>query len=111
MAGSTYHRPAGSFPLPWARFEEKLGYLFRELVVTHYVQVCQNVGAEVGKRWEFEQSLRGNLHTRPTTKAELTKWRKYLDFEEKADDFDRISFLFERCLEEFWLRYVRWMYD
>jgi len=89
----------------------------RELVVTHYVQVCQNVGAEVGKRWEFEQSLRGYFHAKPTTKAELTKWRKYLDFEEKAGDFDRISFLYERCLvtnalyEEFWLRYARWMYD
>ena len=47
--------------------------------------------------------------------GQLTNWRKYLDFEESEGDYNRIAFLYERCLvaaahyDEFWLRYARWM--
>jgi pre-mRNA-processing factor 39 len=89
----------------------------RELVLAHYVQVCQNVSVQVTKCWEFEQHLRPFFQAKPNTKAELAHWRKYLEFEEKGGDFERITFLYERCLvtcalyEEFWLRFARWMYD
>jgi len=77
-------------------------------------QQCQN---EVGTRWTYEQEIkRPYFHVTELDDAQLTNWRKYLDFEEAKGDYTRIVFLYERCIvaaayyDEFWVRYARWMY-
>ena len=71
---------------------------------------------ETTKRWTYESEIkRPYFHVTDLDEAQLTNWRKYLDFEEVEGDVARVQFLYERCLvtcaqhEEFWLRYARWM--
>tara|TARA_R110002003_G_scaffold97_26_gene7950 strand:+ start:797 stop:1945 length:1149 start_codon:yes stop_codon:yes gene_type:complete len=73
---------------------------------------------DVQGRWNFEQEIkRPYFHVTELEDTELANWRRYLDYEEKLGDFQRTSFLYERCLvacalyEEFWLRYARWMFS
>lgn len=90
----------------------------RQLLATHYYEIYLAIQQEVQGRWNFEQAIkRAYFHVTELEEAELDNWRKYLDYEEKQGDFQRTSFLYERCLvacalyEEFWLRYARWMFS
>ncbi|EMD62048.1 hypothetical protein COCSADRAFT_95189 [Bipolaris sorokiniana ND90Pr] len=72
---------------------------------------------DVTSRWTYEHAIkRAYFHVTELEESELENWRKYLDYEEKQGDFERIAFLYERCLvacalyDEFWLRYARWMF-
>lgn len=71
---------------------------------------------EVTKRWTYEQGIkRPYYHVTDLDQEELDNWKKYLDAEEQEGDYERVKFLYERCLvtaanyEEFWFRYVRWL--
>jgi len=71
---------------------------------------------ETNKRWTYESEVkRPYFHVTELDQAQLTNWRKYLDFEEAEGDYTRAVFLYERCLvtcafyDEFWFRYARWM--
>lgn len=88
----------------------------RARVDQHYLDIFQKTQAETTKRWTYEQEIkRPYFHVTELDEAQLTNWRKYLDFEESEGDYQRTVFLYERCLvaaayyEEFWLRYTRWM--
>ncbi|KAH7401821.1 hypothetical protein DE146DRAFT_631113 [Phaeosphaeria sp. MPI-PUGE-AT-0046c] len=89
----------------------------RQAIAQYFYDACMRVQQEVTSRWNFEHAIK-RAYFLPTEleDAEIENWRKYLDFEEKHGDFQRTSFLYERCLiacalyEEFWLRYARWMF-
>jgi pre-mRNA-processing factor 39 len=73
---------------------------------------------QVQERWQFEKNIsRPYFHVTKLPPAEVDTWHKYLDFEQRQGDYDRIAFLFERCLvacalyDKFWLRYARWMFS
>jgi pre-mRNA-processing factor 39 len=90
----------------------------RQAIHQHFYDFYLSVQTEVSNRWKFEQDIkRAYFHVTELEQSELDNWHKYLDFEEKEGDFERTSFLYERCLsicalyEEFWLRYARWMYS
>ncbi|KAK3044353.1 hypothetical protein LTS18_001502, partial [Coniosporium uncinatum] len=83
---------------------------------THFLATYHRIAAETTKRWTFEQEIkRPYFHTEELDEAQISVWRKYLDFEEAEGDYQRTAFLYERCLVtlaqhvEFWLRYARWM--
>lgn len=82
----------------------------------YYLELFNKTQAETNKRWTYEAEIRRPyFHVTELDESQLANWRKYLDFEETEGSFDRIQFLYERCLvtcayyEEFWLRYARWM--
>lgn len=88
----------------------------RKRVESFNQAVFQKTQAETTKRWTYEQEIkRLYFHVTELDEAQLTNWKKYLDFEEAEGDHHRITFLYERCLvaaayyDEFWLRYARWM--
>ncbi|EXJ81408.1 hypothetical protein A1O3_07700 [Capronia epimyces CBS 606.96] len=91
----------------------------RELRVridAYHLELFRQTQTETTKRWTFESEIkRPYFHVTDLDEAQLTNWRKYLDFEETEGDYTRIQFLYERCLvtcaqyDEFWLRYARWM--
>lgn len=90
----------------------------REGIAQYCYEAYAQTQQEVHSRWNFEQAIkRSYFHVTELEDSELDNWRKYLDFEEKAGDFQRTCFLYERCLvacalyEEFWLRYARWMFS
>ncbi|KAF2134280.1 hypothetical protein P153DRAFT_372724 [Dothidotthia symphoricarpi CBS 119687] len=90
----------------------------RQKIHQYYYDSYTRTQQEVQSRWNFEQAIkRAYFHVTELEDAELDNWRKYLDFEEKQGDFQRVSFLYERCLvacalyDEFWLRYARWMFS
>ncbi|OAR05799.1 hypothetical protein LLEC1_07360 [Akanthomyces lecanii] len=81
-----------------------------------YFEVFQSTQNEVSKRWTYESEIkRPYFHVTELENAQLSNWRKYLDFEEVEGDYSRIVCLYERCLttcafyDEFWFRYTRWM--
>jgi pre-mRNA-processing factor 39 len=81
----------------------------------HY-EVFTTTQGEVSKRWTYEsENKRPYFHVTELEYSQLSNWRKYLDFEEAAGDYNRIVCLYERCLvtcalyDEFWFRYARWM--
>ncbi|KAL5121995.1 hypothetical protein ACEQ8H_000211 [Pleosporales sp. CAS-2024a] len=89
----------------------------RLAIYEHYGQTWTRIQAEVSGRWTFEQEIkRPYFHVTELEQPDLDNWHKYLDFEEKEGDFERTAYLYERCLsicalyEEYWLRYVRWMF-
>jgi len=97
--------------------ELELERLLRTKIDHFYWEVYNHTSAEVQSRWTYEQLIkRAYFHVTDVEDAELANWRKYLDFEETEGDFQRTTFLYERCLvacalyEEFWLRYARWMF-
>jgi pre-mRNA-processing factor 39 len=82
----------------------------------HYLTVYNATHGEVVKRQVHEDGIkRPYFHVTEIEDSELAVWRKYLDFEESEGSYERIKFLYERCVvicalyEEFWLRYVRWL--
>ncbi len=81
-----------------------------------YFEVFQATQNEVSKRWTYESEIkRPYFHVTELEHAQLSNWRKYLDFEEAEGDYSRIVCLYERCMttcafyDEFWFRYSRWM--
>lgn len=81
-----------------------------------HLETFGRIQAECQKRAPFEDQIkRPYFHTSAVDADELVNWRKYLDFEEAEGNYERIVFLYERCVvvcalyEEFWLRYARWM--
>ncbi|OCK73565.1 pre-mRNA-processing factor 39 [Lepidopterella palustris CBS 459.81] len=81
-----------------------------------HLEIFHRTQNETTKRWTYEQEIkRPYFHVNELDEAQLINWRKYLDFEEVEGDYQRITFLYERCLvtaayyDEFWLRYARWM--
>ncbi|KAF1924342.1 pre-mRNA-processing factor 39 [Didymella exigua CBS 183.55] len=90
----------------------------REKIHAYYYESYSRTQQDVQNRWAYEQTIkRAYFHVTELEDAELDNWRKYLDHEEKQGDFERTSFLYERCLvacalyDEFWLRYARWMFS
>ncbi|EDU45386.1 Pre-mRNA-processing factor 39 [Pyrenophora tritici-repentis] len=84
----------------------------------YWYEVYGKTSADTTNRWTFETAIkRAYFHVTDLEDAELENWRKYLEYEEKQGGFERISFLYERCLvacalyDEFWLRYARWMFS
>jgi pre-mRNA-processing factor 39 len=79
-------------------------------------EIFNQTQAEVTKRWIYEQGIkRPYYHVTDLDEDQLTNWGKYLDYEEAEGNYDRIKFLYERCLvtaanyDEIWFRYARWM--
>ncbi|KAH7391822.1 hypothetical protein BKA66DRAFT_412643 [Pyrenochaeta sp. MPI-SDFR-AT-0127] len=90
----------------------------RMRVHEHYYASYAKTQQDVTDRWNYEQAIkRAYFHVTELEDAELDNWRKYLEYEEKQGDFERTTFLYERCLvacalyDEFWLRYARWMFS
>jgi pre-mRNA-processing factor 39 len=88
----------------------------RSKIDSLHLEAYQRTQTETTKRWTYEQEVkRPYFHITELDEAQLANWRKYLDFEENEGDYQRIVFLYERCLvaaayyDEFWLRYARWM--
>lgn len=84
----------------------------------YFYEIYTRTQHAVQARWQYENAIkRAYFHVTEVEDSDLENWRKYLDFEEKEGDFQRITFLYERCLvacalyEEFWLRYARWMFS
>lgn len=79
-------------------------------------EIFNQTQAEVTKRWTYEAEIkRPYYHVTELDEAQLTNWGKYLDYEEAEGSYDRIKFLYERCLvtaanyDEIWFRYARWL--
>lgn len=88
----------------------------RTKIHEYYVSFYSQTQQAVNSRWNYEQAIKRSYFTVGELEdGEVENWHKYLDFEEKQGDFDRTSFLYERCLvacalyPEFWLRFARWM--
>lgn len=89
----------------------------RAQIDQRYLDAFAVTQTETTKRWTYEQEVkRPYFHVTELDEGQITNWQRYLDFEESEGNFERIAFLYERCLvtaahyDEFWLRYARWMY-
>lgn len=99
-----------------ARPELEVEREIRAKIDALFYEVFTATASEVNNRWTYESELGHQyFHTIALSHAQLNGWRKYLDFEEASGDYERVKFLYERCIntcalyEEFWLRFVRWM--
>lgn len=79
-------------------------------------EIFNHTQSEVTSRWTYEQGIkRPYYHVTELDDEQLTNWGKYLDYEEGEGNYDRIKFLYERCLvtaanyDELWFRYARWL--
>ena len=88
----------------------------RTRIDNFHLEIFARTSIETTKRWTYESEVkRPYFHVTELDEGQLVNWRKYLDFEEVEGDYNRIQFLYERCLvtcayyDEFWLRYARWM--
>lgn len=88
----------------------------RTRIDNFHLEIFARTQTETTKRWTYESEVkRPYFHVTELDEGQLVNWRKYLDFEEVEGDYNRIQFLYERCLvtcayyDEFWLRYARWM--
>lgn len=100
------------------RSELEIDRDIRNRIDATYLEINAKTQAETMKRWTYEQNIkRPYFHVTELDDDQLVNWRKYLDFEEAEGDASRIVFLYERCLvscayyDEFWLRYLRYMYS
>ncbi|EEB05064.1 U1 snRNP-associated protein Usp105 [Schizosaccharomyces japonicus yFS275] len=107
---------AGSKQMKLERGELEIEREMRARIHRIFLQQFQQTQTETVKRWTFESEIkRPYFHVKELDETQLTNWRKYLDFEEVEGDFNRIVFLYEKCLvacalyDEFWFRYARWM--
>eukprot|EP01087_Luapelamoeba_hula_P013151 TRINITY_DN3745_c0_g1_i5.p1 TRINITY_DN3745_c0_g1~~TRINITY_DN3745_c0_g1_i5.p1 ORF type:complete len:378 (-),score=50.36 TRINITY_DN3745_c0_g1_i5:624-1757(-) len=74
---------------------------------------------ELTRRLQFEQVVkeRPYFHVKPMPENDLAVWHKYLTFEEKEGNTERIRKLYERCLipccnyPEFWRRYIHYLHE
>ena len=88
----------------------------RARIDNFHLEIFSRTQTETTKRWTYESEIkRPYFHVTELDDAQLTNWRKYLDFEEAEGGYSRAQFLYERCLvtcayyDEFWYRYARWM--
>eukprot|EP00741_Cyanophora_paradoxa_P016313 tig00020911_g15750.t1 len=88
----------------------------RERLMQAREMMYRAAAEERARRLPFEQAIkRPYFHFKALDDAQLTNWRKYLDFEEKEEDFARARKLYERCIipcanyPEFWHRYGEWL--
>ena len=98
------------------RSESEIEHDLRMRIDRFHLEIFHLTQAETTKRWTYEQEIkRPFFHVTELDDAQLTNWRKYLNFEEAEGDYHRTVFLYERCVvaaayyEEFWLRFARWM--
>lgn len=98
------------------RSEIEIEREMRSRTDNYHLEIFHRTQAETTKRWTYEAEIkRPYFHVTDLDDAQLTNWRKYLDYEEAEGDYARTQFLYERCLvtcaqyDEFWLRYARWM--
>lgn len=96
--------------------EAQLDQELRARLDQHHLEIFHRTQDETMKRWDYEQEVkRPYYHVTELDDSQLVNWRKYLDFEESKGQYNRIKFLYERCLvtaanyDEFWFRYARWM--
>ena len=89
----------------------------RQRVDNFHLEIFHRTQTETTKRWTYESEIkRPYFHVTELDEGQLVNWRKYLDFEEVEGDFNRIVFLYERCLvtcayyDELWLRFARWLF-
>ena len=89
------YRPANCTKQTDAEMDQLLRQKIHQLKSELYLKTQEAVMA----RWVFEEQIkRAYFHVKPLDEAQLTNWRKYLDFEEGAGDPTRIYHLYERCL-------------
>jgi pre-mRNA-processing factor 39 len=81
----------------------------------HHLKLFQRTQIETTKRWTYEAEIkRPYYHVLDLDEAQISNWQMYLDYEEAEGDYNRVKFLYERCLvtcanyDDFWSRYVRW---
>lgn len=96
--------------------EREIEQELRNRIDAWHLELFNRTQSETTKRWTYESEIkRPYYHVTELDEPQLSNWRKYLDFEEGEGDYNRIKFLYERCLvtsanyDEFWLRYARWM--
>jgi pre-mRNA-processing factor 39 len=101
---------------PGSKSEAETERDLRMRLDTYHLEIFSKTQAETTKRWPYESEIkRPYFHVTELDEAQLANWRRYLDFEESEGSYNRITFLYERCLvtcahyDEFWLRYSRWM--
>ncbi|KAL1959709.1 hypothetical protein VTO42DRAFT_1295 [Malbranchea cinnamomea] len=101
---------------PGSRSEAEVERDIRLRIDGYHLEIFSRTQTETTKRWTYESEIkRPYFHVTELDEAQLANWRKYLDFEEAEGSYERIQFLYERCLvtcahyDEFWLRYARWM--
>ncbi|KAJ5669162.1 hypothetical protein N7462_010232 [Penicillium macrosclerotiorum] len=101
---------------PGAKAEAEIERDLRLRIDSYHLEVFSQTQTETTKRWTYESEIkRPYFHVTELDESQLGNWNKYLDFEETEGSFNRIQFLYERCLvtcahyDEFWLRYARWM--
>ncbi|KAI5815933.1 hypothetical protein BZA77DRAFT_314614 [Pyronema omphalodes] len=108
---------AGQQQIKMERGELEIEREIRARIDSLHLEIFSRTQTETTKRWTYESEIkRPYFHVTELDEPQLVNWRKYLDFEEIESGFERVSFLYERCLvtcafyDEFWYRYVRWMY-
>lgn len=107
--------PAQGIP-PGMKSELELERDMRLRINAYHMEILTRTQTETTKRWTYEAEIkRPYFHVTELDEGQLANWRKYLDFEEAEGSYERITFLYERCLvtcaqyDEFWARYARWM--
>ncbi|KAF8533919.1 hypothetical protein BDD12DRAFT_758524 [Trichophaea hybrida] len=108
---------AGQQQIKMERGELEIEREVRARIDSFHLEIFSRTQTETTKRWTYESEIkRPYFHVTELDEPQLVNWRKYLDFEEIESGFERVSFLYERCLvtcafyDEFWYRYIRWMY-
>jgi pre-mRNA-processing factor 39 len=108
---------AGQQQIKMERGELEIEREIRARIDNFHLEIFSRTQTETTKRWTYESEIkRPYFHVTELDEPQLVNWRKYLDFEEIESGFERVSFLYERCLvtgafyDEFWYRYARWMY-
>lgn len=108
---------AGQQQIKMERGELEIEREIRTRIDSFHLEIFSRTQTETTKRWTYESEIkRPYFHVTELDEPQLVNWRKYLDFEEVESGFERVAFLYERCLvtcafyDEFWYRYVRWMY-
>lgn len=88
----------------------------RKAIYNMKYEVYMKTQTAVHKRWTYESEIkRTYFHVNALDDAQLSAWRRYLDFEESEGDAHRIKMLYDRCLvvcalyEEFWIRYSKYL--
>jgi len=110
IEGASAHLPPG------AKADAEIDRDLRLRLDGYHLEIFSRTQTETTKRWTYESEIkRPYFHVTELDEGQLGNWRRYLDFEEAEGSYQRIQFLYERCLvtcaqyEEFWLRYARWM--
>jgi len=109
-------RPA--LPIPSTKTDAEVDMEFKHKVLIPAKEALYKKSSEEKeKRKSMEQGIskRTYFHVKVMDDSVLFAWRRYLEFEEKEGNHNRIKNLYERCLvacayySEFWIRYVRWL--